>query len=111
MPATAFLQTCFFRSINFTLNFEYEIRKKLTRDQAPVVQKVDSAILWLSLYYVDSAILFFLMIIHWIVIYPVDSTIHFLTSDWPENSIICDVLITFTFIFLFFIYHATNLHT
>ena len=73
MPATAFLQTRFFRSVNFTLNFEYEIRKKYTRDQAPVVQKVDIAILWLSLYHVDNAI-GFPNDYNWIVIYPVDST-------------------------------------
>ena len=46
----------FFRSINFALNFKYEMRKKYTRDQAPVVQKVDSAILRLSLYHEDNAI-------------------------------------------------------
>ena len=38
--------------------------------QAPVVQKVDSAIHWINLYPVDSAIFIVsLILIHWIVIY------------------------------------------
>ena len=43
--------------------------------QVPVVQKLDSAIHRINLYPVDSALLVSLILILWIVIYPVDSSI------------------------------------
>ena len=48
--------------------------------QAPVVQKVDNAVQWITLYPVDSAI-GFPNTIHWIVIYLVDCTIQCL-KNW-----------------------------
>ena len=48
---------------------------------APVVQNVDKAIRWLNLYVVDNAISFPITLIHWIVIYPVDSSIHRLNNQ------------------------------
>ena len=42
---------------------------------APVVQKVDSAILWGNLCPVDSALLVSIILIHWIAIYLVDGPI------------------------------------
>ena len=47
---------------------------------APVVQNVDKAIRWLNLYVVENAISFPITLIHWIVIYPVDSAIHRLNN-------------------------------
>ena len=46
---------------------------------APVVQKLDSAIHRINLYPLDNAI-GSLMLIQWIVIYPVDSAIQLLNS-------------------------------
>jgi len=43
-------------------------------DLAPVVQKVDSAIQWISIRETN-------WVIHWMEIYPVDSTIHLL-NNW-----------------------------
>ena len=43
--------------------------------QAPIVLKVNNAIHWISLFTEDSAIVFFVILIYWIVIYPVDSAI------------------------------------
>ena len=48
---------------------------------APVVEKVDSAIVWVNLYQVDSAVIaFHNTYIHWIAIYPVDGAIQHLNS-------------------------------
>ena len=47
-----------------------------TRQQAPVVRRVDSPIHWI----IQLVLLFF---IRWIVIYPVDSTIHRL-NNWGQ---------------------------
>ena len=50
-------------------------------NQAPVDQKMDSAIYRINLYPVDSAILLFsLILIHWIEIYPMDSAIQLLND-------------------------------
>ena len=48
------------------------------KDQAPVVQKLDSAIHWITQ-------LVLLVFIRWIVIYPVDSAIHCL-NNWGQNG-------------------------
>ena len=48
---------------------------------APVVQNVDKAVRWLNLYVVENAISFPITLIHWIVIYPVDSAIHRLNNQ------------------------------
>ena len=48
---------------------------------APVVQNVDKGIRWLNLYVVDNAISFPITPTHWIVIYPVDSSIHRLNNQ------------------------------
>ena len=50
---------------------------ELSVDQAPVVQKLDSAIQLVSLIF-----------IHWIVIYPVDSAIQLL-NNWGQVKIYC----------------------
>ena len=47
--------------------------------QAPVVQKVDSAIHWINHFPVDNAISF-VILIHWIAMYPADSAIQILNS-------------------------------
>ena len=47
---------------------------------APVVQKVDSAMHWINLY-PSIAQLISCILIHWIVIFPVDSTIQLL-NNW-----------------------------
>ena len=53
--------------------------------QAPVVQKLDSAIQRINLYPVDSAIgMVSLIFIYWIVIYPVDSAIQLL-NNWGQD--------------------------
>jgi len=52
--------------------------------QAPVAQKLDSAIHRINLYPVDNAIGFPApILIHWIVIYPVDSAIQLL-NNWSQ---------------------------
>ena len=52
---------------------------KMETVQAPVVQKVDSAIRWINLY-PGITQLVSLILIHWIVIYPVDSAIQRLNN-------------------------------
>ena len=52
--------------------------------QAPIVQKVNNAFHWISLFTEDSAIVFFVILIHWIVIYPVDSAIQRL-NNWSQS--------------------------
>ena len=51
------------------------------KTSAPVVQKVDNAIHRINLYPLDIVQLVFLIIIYWIVMYPVDSAIHLL-NNW-----------------------------
>ena len=53
----------------------YEV-KTIDQHQAPVVQKVDSAIQWIVQ-------LVSLILIHWIETYPVDSAIHLL-NNWGQ---------------------------
>ena len=48
--------------------------------QAPVVQTLGSAILWINHYPVVSVILISVILTHWIVIYPVDSAIQCLNN-------------------------------
>ena len=55
--------------------------------QAPVVQKVGSAICWINLYLKDSAIGFPNTCLCWKVIYPVDSAIqHDFEQPGPETQ-------------------------
>ena len=56
-------------------------KERSTKVLAPVVQNVDKAIRWLNLYVVDNAISFPITLIHWIVIYPVNSAIHRLNNQ------------------------------
>ena len=57
------------------------VKSEAAKVLAPVVQNVDKAIRWLNLYVVDNAISFPITLIHWIVIYPVDSAIHRLNNQ------------------------------
>ena len=52
----------------------FTVSSSFDKDQAPVVQKVDSAIHWITQ-------LVFVILIHWIVIHPVDSAIQLL-NNW-----------------------------
>ena len=55
---------------------------------APVERRIDDAIHWipmLNLRLSDSVVGFVLMLIHWIVIYPVDSVIQFPTENRAHN--------------------------
>ena len=54
-------------------------------DLAPVVQKVDSAVHRINHYPVDNTIL--LILIRWIVIYPVDSATHVLSNRIQPSRI------------------------
>ena len=66
----------------------------VTFDQTPVVQKVDSAIHRINHYPLDSAILLVsLILMHWMVIYPVDSAVQLFNNSGqlgllPTNHII-----------------------
>ena len=80
---------CFFFSKYCTSHNYYDIVISLgcsINHLVPVVQKVDSAIHWIYLYALDSAItLVSPTFIHWIVIYLVDSAIQLL-NNWSHIS-------------------------
>ena len=61
----------------------------------PVVQTLDSAIHWINLYPVDSAI-DFLIRIRWIVIYPMDSAIQRLNNRGLGYRLCTNIPITVT---------------
>ena len=65
--------------IDSKVNYE-EIFSAESLHQAPVIQKVDKAIHWINLYPLDSTILVSLTLILWLVICPVDSAIHLLNN-------------------------------
>ena len=54
-------------------------------DQGPVFQTLDSAIHRIKIYPVDTAQLVSLILIRWIVIYPVDNAIQRL-NNWGKTS-------------------------
>ena len=64
--------------------FAAKVIERAVYNQAPVVEKVDNAIQRINHYPPDSAISFpWLILIFWIVIYPVDSGIHLL-NNWGQ---------------------------
>ena len=76
--------------------WQAQIICRFEKTLAPVVQKVhDNAIHLINFYPVDSAILVSLILIYWIVIYPVDSALQhlnnrdqvFLNKVWNKQQV------------------------
>ena len=59
------------------------------RDQAPVVQTLDSAVHRINHYPADSVLLISVILTHWIVIYPVDSATQRLNNWGQSGELFC----------------------